>query len=167
MSESKVIIKKKSGKKKAVAVTLVIVLAAGGAGGAFYYKKNTAMKMPEEMKQAQSATAEIGTISDTITGTGNLTLADAQSQTVPSGIEIEEVLVESGDTVTKGETIATVNKASVLKALKETQEEIQALDEKISVCQDEDDEETLEASVSGRVKLIYAQTGDDTADVML
>ena len=167
MSESKVIIKKKSGKKKAVAVTLVIVLAAGGAGGAFYYQKNTAMKMPEEMKQAQSATAEIGTISDTITGTGNLTLADAQSQTVPSGIEIEEVLVESGDTVTKGETIATVNKASVLKALKETQEEIQALDEKISVCQDEDDEETLEASVSGRVKLIYAQTGDDTADVML
>lgn len=68
MSESKVIKKKKSGKK------------------------NTAMKMPEEMKQAQSATAEIGTISDTITGTGNLTLADAQSQTVPSRSEIEEVL---------------------------------------------------------------------------
>ena len=43
----------------------------------------------------------------------------------------------------------------------------QALDEKISACQDEDDEETLEAPVSGRVKLIYAQTGDDTADVML
>ena len=42
------------------------------------------MKMPEETKQAQSATAEIGKISDTITGTGNLTLADAQSQTVPS-----------------------------------------------------------------------------------
>lgn len=92
MSESKVIKKKKSGKKKAVAVTLVMVLAAGGAGGAFYYKKNTAMKMPEETKQAQSATAEIGKISDTITGTGNLTLADAQSQTVPSRIEIEEVL---------------------------------------------------------------------------
>lgn len=167
MSESKVIKKKKSGKKKAVAVTLVIVLATGGAGGAFYYKKKTAMKMPEETKQAQSATAEIGTISDTITGTGNLTLADAQSQTVPSGIEIEEVLVVSGDTVIKGETIATVNKASVLKAMEETQEEIQTLDEKISACQDEDDEETLEASVNGRVKLIYAQTGDDTADVML
>lgn len=68
MSESKVIKKKKSGKK------------------------NTAMKMPEETKQAQSATAEIGKISDTITGTGNLTLADVQSQTVPSRIEIEEVL---------------------------------------------------------------------------
>ena len=46
MSESKVIKKKKSGKK------------------------NTAMKMPEETKQAQSATVEIGKISDTITGTG-------------------------------------------------------------------------------------------------
>lgn len=167
MSESKVKRKKKSGKKKVVAVTLVIVLAAGGAGGAFYYKKNATIKMPEETKQAQSATAEIGTISDTITGTGNLALGDAQAQTVPSGIEIEEVLVESGDTVTKGETIATVNKASVLKALEETQEEIQALDEKISSCQDADDEETLESSVEGRVKLIYAQTGDEVADIML
>ena len=123
--------------------------------------------MPEDTKQAQSATAELGSISNTIVGTGNLALADAQSQTIPSGIEIEEVTVESGDQVTKGDTIATVSKASVLKAVEETQEEIQELDEQISDCQDDDDTDTIDASVDGRVKLIYAETGDDVTDVML
>lgn len=168
MAESKVIPKKRKGrKKKVIAVSLVGVLAAGGIGGALYYKQNSVVKMPEDTKQAQSATAELGSISNTIVGTGNLALADAQSQTIPSGIEIEEVTVESGDQVTKGDTIATVSKASVLKAVEETQEEIQELDEQISDCQDDDDTDTIDASVDGRVKLIYAETGDDVTDVML
>lgn len=159
MAESKVIPKKRKGrKKKVIAVSLVGVLAAGGIGGALYYKQNSVVKMPEDTKQAQSATAELGSISNTIVGTGNLALADAQSQTIPSGIEIEEVTVESGDQVTKGDTIATVSKASVLKAVEETQEEIQELDEQISDCQDSDDTDTIDASVDGRVKLIYAET---------
>lgn len=168
MSESKVMPKKRKGrKKKVIAVSLVGVLAAGGIGGALYYKQNSKVKMPEGTKQAQSATAELGSISNTIVGTGNLALADAQSQTIPSGIEIEEVMVESGDQVTKGDTIATVSKASVLKAVEETQEEIQDLDDQISECQDNDDTDTIDASVDGRVKLIYAETGDDVTDVML
>lgn len=168
MAESKVIPKKRKGrKKKVIAVSLVGVLAAEGIGGALYYKQNSVVKMPEDTKQAQSATAELGSISNTIVGTGNLALADAQSQTIPSGIEIEEVMVESGDQVTKGDTIATVSKASVLKAVEETQAEIQELDEQISDCQDDDDTDTIDASVDGRVKLIYAETGDDVTDVML
>ncbi len=168
MSESKVIPGKRKGrKKKVIAGSLVVVLAAGGIGGAFYYKQNSRHRMPEETKQAQSATAELGSISNTIVGTGNLALADAQSQKIPSGIEIEEVMVESGDQVTKGETIATVSKASVLKAVEETQEEISDLDEEISDCQDDTDTEKIKASVDGRVKLIYAAAGDDVTDVML
>ena len=168
MSESKVIPKKRKGrKKKVIAVSLAGVLAAGGIGGALYYKQNSKVKMPEGTKQAQSATAELGSISNTIVGTGNLALADAQSQTIPSGIEIEEVMVESGDQVTKGDTIATVSKASVLKAVEETQEEIQELDDQISECQEDDDTDTIDASVDGRVKLIYAETGDDVTDIML
>lgn len=168
MSESKVIPGKRKGRKKKVIVgSLVVVLAAGGIGGAFYYKQNSRHRMPEGTKQAQSATAELGSISNTIVGTGNLALADAQSQKIPSGIEIEEVMVESGDQVTKGETIATVSKASVLKAVEETQEEISDLDEEISDCQDDTDTEKIKASVDGRVKRIYAAAGDDVTDVML
>lgn len=168
MSKSKEIPKKrKTRRKKAIAISLVGVLTAGGVGGTIYYKQNSEAKMPAETKKAQSATAELGSISNTIVGTGNLALSDAQSQTIPSGIEIEEVMVESGDKVTKGDTIATVSKASVLKAVEETQEEIKELDEQISDCQDDDDTDSIDASVDGRVKLIYAETGDDITDVML
>ena len=63
MAESKVIPKKRKGrKKKVIAVSLVGVLAAGGIGGALYYKQNSAVKMPEDTRQAQSATAELGSI---------------------------------------------------------------------------------------------------------
>lgn len=159
--------KRKTRKKKAIAISLIGVLTAGGVGGAVYYQQNSKVKMPAETKKAQSATAELGSISNTIVGTGNLALSDAQSQTIPSGIEIEEVMVESGDKVTKGETIATVSKASVLKAVEETQEEIKELDDQISDCQNDDDTDSIDASVDGRVKLIYAETGDDITDVML
>ncbi|MDO5818027.1 MAG: HlyD family efflux transporter periplasmic adaptor subunit [Eubacteriales bacterium] len=168
MSENKVVSgRRKAGKKKVIAVSLVGVLIAGGIGGAVYYRKNSAVRMPEETKKAQSAAAELGSISNTIVGTGNLALTDAQCQTIPSGIEIEEVLVESGDLVKKGDTIATVSKASVLKAVEETQEEIGELDDQISECQEDDDTETIDASVDGRVKLIHAAAGDDVTDVML
>lgn len=168
MSENKMVSgRRKAGKKKVIAVSLVGVLIAGGIGGAVYYRKNSAVRMPEETKEAQSAAAELGSISNTIVGTGNLALTDAQSQTIPSGIEIEEVLVESGDQVKKGDTIATVSKASVLKAVEETQEEIGELDDQISECQEDDDTETIDASVGGRVKLIHAAAGDDVTDVML
>lgn len=168
MSENKMVSgRRKAGKKKVIAVSLVGVLIAGGIGGAVYHRKNSAVRMPEETKKAQSAAAELGSISNTIVGTGNLALTDAQSQTIPSGIEIEEVLVESGDQVKKGDTIATVSKASVLKAVEETQEEIGELDDQISECQEDDDTETIDASVDGRVKLIHAAAGDDVTDVML
>ena len=168
MSENKVVSgRRKAGKKKVIAVSLVGVLLAGGIGGAVYYKKNSAVRMPEETKEAQSATAELGSISNTIVGTGNLALTDAQSQTIPSGIEIEEVLVESGDQVKKGDTIATISKASVLKAVEEIQEEIGELDDQISECQEDDDTEIIDADVDGRVKLIHVAAGDDVTDVML
>ena len=64
--------KRKARKKKAIAISLIGVLTAGGVGGTVYYQQNSKVKMPAETKKAQSATAELGSISNTIVGTGNL-----------------------------------------------------------------------------------------------
>lgn len=70
----------------------------------------------------------LGNISDTIIGTGNLELDEAQAVTIPSGLTVSEVYVESGDQVSAGTVLASVDKSSVLSAVKIVQEEIDELD---------------------------------------
>lgn len=70
----------------------------------------------------------LGNISDTIIGTGNLELDEAQTVTIPSGLTVSEVYVESGDQVSAGTVLASVDKSSVLSAVKTVQEEIDELD---------------------------------------
>lgn len=70
----------------------------------------------------------LGNISDTIIGTGNLELDEAQAVTIPSGLTVSEVYVESGDQVSAGTVLASVDKSSVLSAVKTVQEEVDELD---------------------------------------
>ncbi|MDO4276463.1 MAG: HlyD family efflux transporter periplasmic adaptor subunit [Eubacteriales bacterium] len=158
---------RKKSRKKIAAGALAGVLVMGGIGAGVYAKVNRTGNVPQEIKTAQSASAQLGSISNTIIGTGNLELQEAEALTVPSGIKIQEVLVESGDVIAKGETLATVDEASVLKAVEETQEEIKELDEQISECQEDEDEDCIETGVAGRVKMIYTAAGDEVTDVML
>lgn len=118
-------------KKKIIAGTAICAVVIAGAGTAAYlrfFRK----AVPEQGKiQALSAEAEIGSISDTIVGTGNLELDDAQAITVPSGVTIEEVMVESGDHVVKGDVLAAIDKNSITEAVTQLQEEIDDLDTQI------------------------------------
>ena len=116
--------------KKTKLIVGIIVILTIVVYGIFYFRKNTNAQTQPENK-TQSVSAQLGNISNTIVGTGTLTLDDATSQMIPSGIEIDEVLVESGDQVSKGDTIATVNKTSVLQAIEQAQDAIEDLDEQI------------------------------------
>ena len=146
----------------------VIVLAAGTVGGSVFVltqRERTAFRA-DTMDTAQ-AVASAGDISNTIVGTGNLELGDSQAVTIPSGVVVDQVLVESGDSVAQGDTLATVDTASVVSAMAQVQEEITALDEEISENQEEaEDSQEVTAGVSGRVKRIYGQEGSDVLDIM-
>lgn len=117
-------------KKKGVKIggaALAVVLVGALVGTQVYSKKDVAVSVSVE-----SATAQTGNISTTITGTGNLQAADTVDITIPAGIEIEEVKVSKGDTVTKGQVLATVNSASVASALTETNDNLTAVSKKLS-----------------------------------
>ena len=101
--------------------------------------------MPQMPQQKSSqATVARGEISNTIVGTGNLECDTAVSQKIPSGITVEEVNVESGDLVKKGQTLATVSHLSVLTAMADTQESIDSLEEQIENYEDGTDEDSTE-----------------------
>lgn len=119
-----------------------------------------------EVSKVQTAEVKKGNISNTITGTGNLELDDAEAVSIPSGLTIGDVLVESGDYVSAGTVLANVDSASVQTAMDEIQSELEELDEKIRTCQEDEDANAVVSSVSGRVKAIYVEEGSDVADII-
>ena len=154
----------KSSKKQQTLITVValalICIAAAGIVGSVG-KKSEKVQGKSALQETKAKTSDI---SNTIVGTGNLELDDSDKITIPSDIEIKEVLVESGDSVSKGDVLATVESASVVSAIEELQDEIDEIDEEIRDNSDETVTETIKAKVAGRVKKIYVQKGDDAGN---
>lgn len=160
--------RKAAGKKKIVIGTAFALTVSVAAGGVYWrYQSGKRPSAPEKTVQATKATAEISSISNTIVGTGNLEADTPVSLKIPSGITISEVKVESGDHVSSGDVLAEVDSSSVYEAMEEVQEKIEALDEQIADLQEDTDEETISASIDGRVKKIYIGQGEDITSCML
>ena len=85
---------------------------------------------------------------------------------MPTGVKVDKVLVESGDSVQKGDTLATVDADSVKQAMLDTQEEIDELDEEIEESKDGSTSSYVTAKVSGTVTKIYAKKGKDVSKYM-
>lgn len=115
----------------------------------------------------QEVQAQIGTISDTIVGTGNLQYEEGTSVTIPSSIVVDAVNVEENEYVSKGDVLAVVNQVSVLRAMEDVQEELDELDEQIDESKDDTGSQSVTAKTEGTVKKIYAQEGQDIADCMM
>lgn len=153
-------------KRKWVIIPVILVLTAGVAGVFFRMSRSRGMESLAGAMAAQSAQAEKGNISTTVVGTGNLERAEAQNIYIPEGIEVEEVLAESGDYVEEGEVLARLNAASISSEMLSVQEEISDLDEEINEVKDDTESDTVTTKISGKVKKIYAEKGDQVTDVI-
>ncbi len=114
-----------------------------------------------------SATVETGSISTTIEGTGTLANDSAIDIEIPSGLEIEEVRVNSGDEVKAGDVLATVDEQSLVAELASIEEQIQDKDNEINSTSSGTTTDTIKAKISGRIKKIFAEVDDNVADVMV
>ena len=114
----------------------VVVLAA--AGFAVYSK---GADKSESQETVQSAETGKGSISTTVVGTGTLENGTATDVVVPTGVKVKEVLVSSGDTVTEGQVLATLDEASIASELLEVKENIETVEDEIDALSDEADEE--------------------------
>ncbi len=111
--------------------------------------------------------ANIGAISTVVSGSGILSNVDTEIVELPAGVELKDVLVEYGDVVSAGDLLATVEMATVRSAMSDLQTQIEQLDDQISDAEDDQVNSSITAGVSGRLKIIYAERGDDVADVMV
>ena len=113
--------------------------------------------------EVQSYQVTTGTIHTIVSGTGVLTEEDLEEITVPSGVEITEVMVDAGDTVRKGDLLATVDLATVMTSLTSLQDQMNDLDKDINAAKGDKASTQISAGVSGRVKIIHAEAGDDVS----
>ena len=134
----------------AILITTVIVLT-----------RKVEKRFAAAAAEVQSYQVTTGTIHTIVSGTGVLTEEDLEEITVPSGVEITEVVVDAGDTVRKGDLLATVDLATVMTSLTSLQDQMNDLDKDINAAKGDKASTQISAGVSGRVKIIHAEAGDD------
>ena len=136
----------------AILITTVIILT-----------KKVEKRFAAAAAEVQSYQVTTGTIHTIVSGTGVLTEEDLEAITVPSGVEITEVMVDAGDTVHKGDLLATVDLATVMTSLTSLQDQMNDLDKDINAAKGDKASTQISAGVSGRVKIIHAEAGDDVS----
>jgi multidrug efflux pump subunit AcrA (membrane-fusion protein) len=160
--------RKKLSKAKLIRnIIILIVVLAGLAGGVMILRKKVSSKFAsKDESDISSASVEAGSISTTVYGSGQLADDDVEEIEIPSSIEIEEMRASVGDAVEEGDVLATVSTQSVITAMSEVQSEINDLDDELEDAEDDEISSSVKASVSGRVKKIYVESGDIVTSVM-
>lgn len=157
---------KKPKKRKIKTIVAVVLVAAIAAGGVFTFRSK-GKKAQASGSQVMESKVQKGSLSQTVEGTGTLSNADSTDLKIPVGLKIKKVKVSEGDEVKKGDTLATVDKTSLLAALVQTQSDLDDINNQLGDEADSDTSKYVEASVDGRVKKIYASKNTDAADTVL
>ncbi len=108
----------------------------------------------------------LGDISAHFLSSGTLQSSEAKETELPTSVKVTAFYVKNGDTVVEGDTIAAVDKNSVLNAIYEVQTLIGEMDEEISEVQGDTLDSKITSRADGRVKLIYAEDGESVAGAM-
>jgi len=93
-------------KKKGLLIFITVVLIGGGAWGFWSLTHKEDANEKQKIK-IETATAQLGDISETVTGSGNLAAKYKKTLTASEPATIDEISVEAGDKVDKGDTLVT------------------------------------------------------------
>jgi multidrug efflux pump subunit AcrA (membrane-fusion protein) len=160
---------RKMKKRKLIRLVLTVLIAAAvilmvGTG---MMRRRVQDRFAFGKAQVLSWEVTSGTVSTVVSGSGTLQNVDMEAVTVPTGVEVTEILADFGDTVDAGDLLATVDMGTVRSAMAQLQTAIDALDKQIRDAEGDKVDTYLKAGVSGRVKILYAREGMDIADVMV
>ena len=154
-------------KKRLIRVLLIIVIVLTLIVAAVnVLQKRVTDQMNEKNDTPTSATVTRGSISTTVSGSGNLTDENVKELKLHSDVEIDEILVEAGDKVQEGDLLATVNMSTVLSAMADIQGKLNDLDDEIGDASGDELDSYIKSTIGGRVMKIYADKGDDVSTVM-
>ena len=157
-------------KRKRIIRTIVIIvllLAVVLVSATFILQRRVKEKFASHDLDVLSYNVTTGTISTIVSGSGTIQNVDTETVSIPTGVELTEILVDYGDAVETGKLIAIADMGTVRTALSELQESIDDLDDQISDAEGDKVSAYVKAGVTGRVKILYAEKNTHVADAMV
>lgn len=159
--------KKKKRKIVRTVIIIVLVLAVVLIAGTLILQRRVREQFASRDLDVLTYEVTTGTISTVVSGSGTIQNVDTETVTIPSGVELIEILVSYGDPVEEGSLIATVDMGTVRTAMSELQDAIDDLDDQLSDAEDDKVSAYIKAGVSGRIKILYADVDTNVADAMV
>ena len=160
--------KKKQARKRRTLRTVILivtVIALVLTAGVIYLRRRVARSLVSD-SDLSSARAERGSISTTVSGSGTLANVDEEEITIPAGVVIDEIVAKTNEKLRAGDTIARLDKSSVLSAMEEMQSSLSSLDSEIQSAIGDEVQNYISSGVEGTVSKVYAISGDLVTDVM-
>ena len=102
-----------------------------------------------------------GSVEISVTGSGKLESTETENIDLPEGIKIDEILVEAGDIIEEGQTLARLDSSSIREQVASLMDEISSLDKQLTQMNDSKTTEYVYAPVKGRIKHIAVEVDDD------
>lgn len=161
--------RKKKRRRRRIWITVLLILAVVGVALVITVgrlRTNVRERFGGTGIEVLSYQVTRGTLNTVVSGKGVLAEDALESVTVPQGVTVEELLVEAGDSVTEGQTLATVDMPSVLTAMAALQSSLEDLDKQIADAADDEVSASVTTAVAGRVKILWAEKDMSVVDCM-
>ena len=156
-----------SPKKLKKIIIIAVIAIAALTGLALWLRSRVASQFGRQNDtEISSAAVTRGSISTSVYGSGRLSDDDVETLDIPSGVELTDIPVSAGDKVEAGDVLASVDLGTVLAAMSDVNDEIASIDTKLASAANTSTTGYISSSVSGRVKKVYAASGDNVAALM-
>ena len=148
-------------------IIIAVIAIAALTGLALWLRSRVASQFGRQNNtEISSAAVTRGSISTSVYGSGRLSDDDVETLDIPSGVELTDIPVSAGDKVEAGDVLASVDLGTVLSAMSDVNDEITSVDTKLASAANTSTTGYISSSVSGRVKKVYAASGDNVAALM-
>lgn len=154
--------------KKLKKIIIIAVIAIAALTGLALWLRSRVASQFGRQNDTEISSAEVtrGSISTSVYGSGRLSDDDVETLDIPSGVELTDIPVSAGDKVAAGDVLASVDLGTVLSAMSDVNDEIASIDTKLASAANTSTTGYISSSVSGRVKKVYAASGDNVAALM-
>lgn len=148
-------------------IIIAVIAIAALTGLALWLRSRVASQFGRQNDtEISSAAVTRGSISTSVYGSGRLSDDYVETLEIPSGVELTDIPVSAGDKVEAGDVLASVDLGTVLSAMSDVNDEIASVDTKLASAANTSTTGYISSSVSGRVKKVYAASGDNVAALM-